>query len=92
MKAIHSTIFPFDRKRTLIADVVEGYDNLFEVYVASTDRPKVPKASRVGECCVPPEYPNGTISMTPPSILHVDMIDPVSKVSDELHVVYSLIP
>ena len=57
MKAIHSAVFPFDRKRALIADVVEGYDNLFEVDVASTDRPKVPKAPRVGECGVAPNTP-----------------------------------
>ncbi len=49
MLAVHPAVFPFDRQRPLVADVVERDDDFLEVDVAVPDRAEVPEAARIGE-------------------------------------------
>jgi hypothetical protein len=39
--AVHAAILPLHRERTLVADLVEGADDLLEVYAAAARRPEV---------------------------------------------------
>src|ERR1044072_2350611 len=47
--AIHAAIFPFQRKRTAIANVVQRDDAVLELNVAVPERAEIPKTPRIGE-------------------------------------------
>ena len=53
--SIHPAVLPFNRQRALVADVIEGDDDLLEVDVAAAGGAEVPIAARVGEGGVPAE-------------------------------------
>src|SRR5437763_9846601 len=47
--AVHAAVFPLDGERALVADVVEGADDLLEVDAAVAKRAEVPVATRIAE-------------------------------------------
>src|SRR5690606_42068156 len=47
--AVHGVVLPLDRERALIANLVEGPDNLVEVDVASSDGAEVPATARIAK-------------------------------------------
>ena len=91
MHAIHANVLPFDRERPLVADVIERNDDVLELNVAVADRPKIPVASVVPEVGMTTEDPHITITMPPPSIFHMGVIDSFAELPNELHVVDTLI-
>src|SRR5262245_51615729 len=46
---VHAAVFPFDRQRTAVADLVERADDLLEVYAATARRAKIPTATRIAK-------------------------------------------
>src|SRR5690606_39734462 len=73
--AVHAAVFPFDRQRPAVADVVQGDDDLLEVDVATTDAAEVPVAARVAERGVAAEHAGGAVAAPPPDVLHVNVHD-----------------
>ena len=53
---VHGTIFPFNRKRTLITDGIQRPNNLFEVDATSTQTAEVPVTARIAERHMPAKY------------------------------------
>src|SRR5689334_8349924 len=90
--AIHADVFPLDAERSLITYVVQRNNDLLEVDVAVTETAEIPVASRVAEVGVPTEHAHRAVAMSPPRVLHVNVIDAVTEPTDELHVIDSLIP
>jgi hypothetical protein len=54
--AVHAAVFPFDRQRAVVADVVERADDLLEVHAAVAQRAEVPAAVGVPEVQVRAQY------------------------------------
>ncbi len=46
---VHTRVFPFNRKRTFVADVVQGSNDLFEVHSTSPRAAEVPAATSVAK-------------------------------------------
>src|SRR5205807_8308804 len=73
--SVHAAVFPFDRERALVADVVEGDDDLLEVDVAAAGGAEVPVAARVGEGGMAAEDADGAVAVAPPGVLDVHVVD-----------------
>jgi len=52
---------------------------------------EVPMATRVGEVGVATEDSNGAVSVSPPSVFHVHVVDAVGEFTDEFDVVDALV-
>src|SRR5262249_4908726 len=89
--AVHARIFPFDAQRALIADVVEGDDDVFEFDIAVAERAEIPEAARIGKGDVAAEDTDGAVAVAPPDVLHVDVVDALAEGSDEFDVIDALI-
>src|SRR5690606_38911072 len=89
--AIHAAVFPLDRERAVVADVVERDDDALEIDVAVSERAEVPVAARIREGGVPAEDADGAITPSPPGILEVHVIDALAERVDELDVVDALV-
>ena len=75
MHAVHPNILPLDRERPAVANVIEGNDDVLEPNVSVADGPKIPVASVVPEIGMATEHPHITITMPPPSIFHMGVIN-----------------
>jgi len=91
VETVHAAVFPLDGEGTCVGDVVEGNDDFFEVDVAVTKRTEVPEAAGVGEVGMSAKYANIAISVAPPHVFHVHVVDAVGEVADELHVIDALV-
>src|SRR5690606_14602887 len=89
--AVHAHVLPLDGERSLVADVVEGDDDLLEVDVAAAHAAEVPVAARVAECLLAAEYPGLAVPAAPPDVLLVHVADAVREAPDEPHVVHALV-
>ena len=58
MVPVHPRVFPFDGKRTLIVDPVQGPDNIFKIDISSARAGKILKPSPVPEAGMAPEDPS----------------------------------
>src|ERR1700722_4029034 len=91
MDTVHSDVFPFDRQRAPVADVIEGDDDLFEADISMSDRTKIPVPPVISKIGVPGKYADLACAMAPPDIFHVCMVDTVAEIAQEFDVADSLI-
>ena len=91
MHTIHADVLPFNRERTSVADIIERYDDVLELDVTVADRSKIPVTSVVAEVGVTPKDTRIPIAVTPPRVLHMRMVDTIGELTNELHVIDSLI-
>jgi len=91
VNAIHSAIFPFDRERAAIADVVQRDDDVFKFNVAVAERAEIPEAARVGEIRVAAEHADRAVTVSPPNVFHVRVENAVAEFADEFHITHALI-
>ena len=91
MLTIHAAVLPFDRQRTVIADLVESSDDLLKVHGTAAQGTEVPRAARVAEVCVTSENAGFGWNRRGIGVLHVDVVDAVAELVDELHVVDVLV-
>src|SRR5436309_237229 len=89
--AVHANVFPFDAERTGVAEIVERDDDFLEVDVAMAERAEVPVPARVAKAGMAAEDTDGAVTVSPPHVFHVDVVNPVAKRADEFHVVHALI-
>src|SRR5690625_541404 len=82
MEAIHSAIFPFERKRPDVTDNIERANNLLEIDIAAADRTKIPAASGVAKIQMRSQDSAPAIELMC-DIFHVHVIDPVRKRADK---------
>src|SRR5438552_11018932 len=69
--AVHAGVFPFDRQRALVPDIVEGDDDFFEVNIAVAEGAEVPVSARISEGRMPAEDADFAAAVAPPDVLHV---------------------
>src|SRR5208283_3154438 len=81
--SVHPAVLPFDRERAGVADVVQSDDDLLEVDVAVAERAEIPVPARVGEVRVTAKHADRAVAVSPPHILHVNMINAGGKPADE---------
>jgi len=91
METVHAAIFPLNGERTSIANIVEGDDDILEADIAAADGAEIPRAPGVAEIGVATEYANGAVTVAPPDVLHVGVVDLLAEGADELHVVDALV-
>ncbi len=89
--AVHSTVFPLYRKWPLVPYGVQCAYDLLEINFPAPYTAEVPKATGVAERNVSSEYSYLFGSVTPVSIFHVHVKNPVGKLIDKIHVIYSLV-
>ena len=89
--AIHANVFPLDRERPAITDIVERNDDLFELNVAVPDGPKIPIAAMITEIGVTAKDADISVAVPPPNVLHVSVVNAVLEVPEELYVVNALV-
>ena len=91
MEAVHAGVFPFNGKGAFVDDVVESYHDFLEVDITAPNGAEVPEAAWVCEVGMAAEDAYGTITVSPPCVFHVHVVDAVSKSAYEEHVVDTLI-
>src|SRR5437870_3702650 len=64
--AVHAAVFPFNAERALVADVVEGDNDFFELDVTVAEGAEIPVAARVGERDVAAKDADGAVAVAPP--------------------------
>ena len=90
MEAVHAGVFPFNGKGAFIDNVVEGYHDFLEVDITASNGAEVPEAARVSEVGMAAEDAYGTITVAPPGVFHVHVVDTVCEGADEFE--RSLLP
>ncbi|MEY2640910.1 MAG: hypothetical protein RL150_303 [Candidatus Parcubacteria bacterium] len=88
---IHPTVFPLDRQRPFVADVVQRTDDALKVDPAAPNGLEVPEALAVVEVDVTTEHSGISRHIGPPDVLHVDVVDAVGEAVDEFDVVDTLV-
>ena len=88
---IHANIFPLDRERAAIADIVERNDDLLELDVAVPDGTKIPIAAMITEIGVTAKDADIAVAVPPPNVLHVSVVNAVLELPKELYVVNTLV-
>ncbi len=91
MLAIHPGILPFDRKRSVVANLVQCPQDSLKVNRASANRPEVPKAARIAEIKMPAEYARFLRLGSPGDIFHMDMEDARGELADKCNIVNTLV-
>ena len=91
MEAVHAAVFPLDAERTSVTDVVKSDDDFFKVDVTASNGAEVPVAASVTEVCVTTKDTDSAVTVSPPGVLHVRVMDAITKLTDELHVVHTLV-
>ena len=91
MESVHPPIFPLDGQRSCIGNIIKSHHDFLKICIAPAHRAKIPETARVRKVGMATEDAHASISMPPPRVLHMDMEDPVREVTDELHIVNSLI-
>ena len=91
MHSIHADILPLNRERTPVADIVECYNDVFELDVTVSDGSKIPVASVVAKVGVTAKDTHIPIAVSPPRILHMCMVDAIAELTNEFHVIDSLV-
>src|SRR5690606_21208442 len=89
--AVHAHVLPLDREWPLVADVVEGDDDLLEVDVAAAHAAEVPVAAGVADGRVAAEDTGLAVAAAPPHVLQVDVDDAVGEAADEANVVDAMV-
>ena len=79
MHSIHADILPFNGERTLVADIVERYNDVLELDVTVTDGSKIPVASVVAKVGVTAKDTRIPTAVPPPRILHMRMVDTIAR-------------
>ena len=74
----HPAVFPFDRQGTVVADVIQGSNDLFKVDAAATGTAEIPTAPRVAEVQVAGIDPALAVERHN-RVLDMDMIDAVRE-------------
>ena len=80
--AVHAAVFPFDRERTVVVDVVEGPDDLFEIHGASAGAAEVPATPRVAKIEMACQNSRPAVERRD-GVLDMYVIDPLGKGADE---------
>src|SRR5699024_3327224 len=88
---VHSAVFPFDGKRSLVSNPVQGANNPVEINIAAADGNKIPVAVFMTELQVSAKNTSPLALLRPPDILHMGMINSLSELQDELYIVHPLI-
>ena len=91
MDTIHADVFPLDRERPAIADIVERNDDFLELNVAVSNGAKIPVASMITKIGVTTKDADIAVAVPPPDVLHVDMINAVLELAEEFHVIHPLV-
>ena len=91
MEAVHAGVFPFNGKGAFIDDVVESYHDFLEVDITASNGAEVPEAARVSEVGMAAEDTYGAITVSPPCVFHVHVVNALGKGADEFDVVDSLV-
>jgi hypothetical protein len=80
--AVHAAVFPFDAQGALVADVVEGADDLFKVDTAATWAAEIPTSARIAKVEVTAEDARFAVELGG-GVLDVDVIDPIGEFAEE---------
>ena len=91
MEAVHAGVFPFNGKGAFIDDVVESYHDFLEVDITAPNGAEVPEAARVSEVGMASEDTYGAITVSPPCVFHMHVVNALSKGADEFDVVDTLV-
>ena len=83
MFAIHLAIFPFHGKGTLIAHIIEGTDDLFEVDGASSEGAEIPRSTGITEIQVAAKDTSFCTAWGGVCILHMNVVDAVPKLANQ---------
>ncbi|OQB35287.1 MAG: hypothetical protein BWY06_03204 [Candidatus Latescibacteria bacterium ADurb.Bin168] len=89
MFTVHAAVFPFNRKRPLVANVVQSTNDLFEVHRAASHAPEIPGPPVISEIEMRAEDTPFAIKFDD-RILHVHVENPVAKRVDELRRAHAL--
>ena len=81
--SIHAGVFPLDRQRAVIANVVQSSNDLFEVDRTTARRSEIPTATVIPEIDVACQNTTPSIERGN-GIFDVNVVDPVWKCSDKL--------
>src|SRR5689334_19883359 len=88
--AVHAGVLPLDRERALVADPVQGTEEVLEVDVAVTGGDEVPAARVLAEVQVAAED-RATPVEALDRVLDVDVVDAVGELGDERGAVEELV-
>ena len=80
MDPIHAGALQFDGERALVADVVEGHDDVFKPDVAVANGPEILVAAVVTEVGVSSKHPHVAVAVTPPGVFHMRVVNPAAKI------------
>lgn len=81
--AVHAHVFPFDGKRAAVTDVVQGADDFFEPYAATTDAAEVPATTLIAKWQMAGENSGATVEGDG-GVFHVRVINTIGEVPNEL--------
>src|SRR5829696_9177564 len=90
MFAIHATVFPFDRKRAIIADAVQHANDRFQIDITMTGRDEIPTTAWITEVQVRTEDAGETVQVEF-RVLDVNMVDAIRKGGDEIDRIKQLV-
>jgi hypothetical protein len=91
MHAIHPDVFPFDRERAPIPDVVQSDDDILKPDITVADRSKIPVPPMIAKTGVTTEYTDFPGAVTPPNILHMRVIDSAFEFAQKPYVINALV-
>src|SRR5688572_3791355 len=81
--ALHAAVFPFDRERSLVVNLVECPDDLLKIDRASPRAAEVPAAARIAEVDVAGQNSRAAVKRDD-RVLDVHVVDAVGERPDEL--------
>ena len=91
MFAVHRTVFPFNRQRSLITDIVQSTDNLFETDPAASHTAEIPITAGIAKSGMTSEHTDLLRGITPINIFHMYMEDTVGEVINKIDIIDALI-
>ena len=91
MDTIHPDVFPFDRQRTTVGDIIQCDNDILKMDVAVPDRTEVPITPVITEIGVTSKYADFARTVAPPDVFHVSVEDPILELANESYVVDSLV-
>ena len=91
MEAVHAGVFPFNGQGAFIDDVVESYHDFLEVDITAPNGAEVPEAAWVSEVGMAAEDAYGAITVSPPCVFHMHVVNALGKGADEFDVVDTLV-
>ena len=91
METLHAAVFPLYGEGATVSCVVQGYDDLLEIDIATPNGTEIPIAAGIRKISMATKNSDRAIAVAPPNILHVDVINTVSELANEANVINTLV-